>query len=135
MNDFEIVLRLPSVIKIGRKRYKINTQSIYRGVHFQVRRKIVSKLKELIKKQILEQYDFNVEFKYPIYLYYKIEHNKKVIDIDNISYIYIKIINDSITDLGIIKDDNCNYIDTYKVKLDRNSSLNNDEVIITVYTK
>lgn len=132
MNNIEYNIILKSNIKLGKKKYRINTQSLYQGVNFHVRRKLMYQLKLNIKKQISEQHDFEKNITFPLHIYYKIYHNKRIVDIDNISYIYIKAIHDVLKELNIIPDDNNEYINKYSVELIKNNELKNDDIYIKI---
>lgn len=134
MNEDNFKIILPTKIKIGKRNYAINTQSMYQGMHFHVRRKIMRLLKEDIIKQLVNNYDINFEkkLKLPLNIKYKFFLNKKKIDIDNISYIYIKAIHDSLSYINYIKDDNSEYINKYSVELIKDNSIQDDKVIIKI---
>lgn len=104
MSDYEF--ELPCYIKHGKKNIPINL-NWYRNAHHQVSNKIKVKFKEIIAPQLegLEKINSKVHLKF---VYYAARDNSP--DLDNFTSVSKKFFQDAIVELGLIDDDNINYI-------------------------
>lgn len=130
MREFNFYI--PSKIKIGKKHYTINAQILYSGIHHRVRMEIIEQIKDLLIKQIImNKYNNPIEV-YPLCIEYSISANKKIYDLDNISYIIIKIINDTFVKMRIINDDNIKYINKIIVNGTKDNKIDKNYLMVNV---
>jgi hypothetical protein len=103
-----IIDGIPLVLSLSKnKRFSMNLNT-YRNMHYQVNNKIKKKFKEIIKHKCSIAGDieiFPVVFKYYIY-----RKNKRKVDLMNIGSVVDKFTCDALVELGIIPDDNVDYI-------------------------
>jgi len=100
----------------GREKYiPINTQRIYQGIHFSIRKKVVDALHKWLKEQIINNTKHWSGFKHGefplelITIFYRYGKTKCA-DIDNMSYIYQKCFLDTLREMRYLPEDNPDYI-------------------------
>lgn len=128
MREYE--LYIPSKIKVGKKLYNINAQLFYSGIHHRVRMSIIEQIKDSLTKQIIMLKLYQPINKYPLTFEYYINANKKIYDLDNIGYIIIKIINDTLVNMKVIKDDNITCINKIIIHGEKNNKVNKNYIYI-----
>lgn len=134
----EIILTFPQFIthvpKTKNTFIKIGYHTIYSGLHFAIRSALISAMHSYIEKNIPENLELNGEVCTSLIIYAPINfgnvkmitdksNNKRRIswkpakedykpswDVDNLSFAWIKCLNDVIVKKGIVKDDSVKYI-------------------------
>lgn len=104
MSDYKF--ELPCYIKHGKKNHPINL-NWYRNAHHQVSNKVKVKFKELIAPQFdgLPKIEGKVHIKF---VYYAARNNSP--DLDNFTSVSKKFFQDAMVELGLIEDDNINFV-------------------------
>lgn len=105
----EVVIKNPKVAGTPKLK-KINGQDFYSGnVIPQVRAKIIAEMKRFFSQHLegippIEEFPVEME----IEIHYVVKHD--LFDVDNLGWVYTKVIQDVLKDTGIIPDDDVRYI-------------------------
>lgn len=96
-------------IILGKKKkttYYLTANLFYSGIHFAVRSRVVSQVKEYLKLHLEDC----PKFEEPISISIGYQTKKKTFDLDNKAYFWSKIINDFLQTEGKLEDDNVKFI-------------------------
>lgn len=105
MNKYKLTLPIYGVVSVKKKGLSLSL-NYYRNAHYQSLNNAKKRFKKMIMPQLLLLDKFNGQLKIE-YIYYA---KRQGTDLDNFIAVAKKFFQDSLTEIGLIADDNCNFI-------------------------